>query len=143
MYTKQNTSNSKDFEVNIKIKLAFLWTAVTLCYLYGDYFELYVPEKTAGLLNGDNLLNSPMKLLSASVLLAIPAVMVFLSVLLKPKVNRFLNILIGVFFTAIMVLIAFTSLTAWKSFYVFLAALESIITGLIVFYAWKWPKDFE
>lgn len=143
MATKQNTSNLKNLEVNIKIKLAFLWTAVTLCYLYGDYFELYVPEKTAGLLNGDNLLNSPMKLLSASVLLAIPAVMVFLSVLLKPKVNRFLNILIGVFFTAIMVLIAFTSLTAWKSFYVFLAALESIITGLIVFYAWKWPKDFE
>lgn len=142
MDTKQNTSNLKDFEVNIKIKLAFLWTAVTLCYLYGDYFELYVPEKTAGLLNGDNLLNSPIKLLSASALLAIPAVMVFLSVLLKPKVNRFLNILIGVFFTAIMVLIAFTSLTAWKSFYVFFAALESIINGLIVFYAWKWPKDF-
>ncbi|MFH6998732.1 DUF6326 family protein [Flavobacterium sp. FlaQc-57] len=141
MDTQTKTSNLKDFEVNIKIKLAFLWTAVTLCYLYGDYFELYVPEKTTGLLNGDNLLNSPMKLLSASILLAIPAVMVFLSIFLKPKFNRFLNILIGIFFTAIMVLIAFTSLTPWKSFYVFLALLESVITSLIVFYAWKWPKD--
>lgn len=141
MDTQPKTSNLKDFEVNIKIKLAFLWTAVTLCYLYGDYFELYVPEKTVGLLNGDNLLNSPMKLLSASILLAIPAVMVFLSILLKPKFNRFLNILIGVFFTAIMVLIALISLTPWKSFYVFLALLESVITSLIVFYAWKWPKD--
>lgn len=141
MDTNQNDSNLKNPEVNIKIKLAFLWTAVTLCYLYGDYFELYVPNKTAGLVNGENLLDSPIKLLLASILLAIPAMMVFLSVLLKPNLNRLLNIFFGLFFTAIMVLIAFTSLTAWKSFYVFLAFLESFITGLIVIYAWKWPKN--
>lgn len=140
MDTYQNTNSLKDFEVNIKIKLAFLWTAVTLCYLYGDYFELYTPEKTAGLVNGDTLLNSPMKLLFAAILLAIPALMVLFSIFLKPKSNRILNILFGVFFTLIMVLIAFTSLTAWKSFYVFLALVESAITSLIVGTAWKWPK---
>jgi hypothetical protein len=36
----------EDIKVNIKIKLSALWTSVTLCYLYGDYFELYVPKKT-------------------------------------------------------------------------------------------------
>lgn len=141
MDNQQTNSTLKDFEVNIKIKLAFLWTAVTLCYLYGDYFELYVPNKTAGLVNGENLLNSPFKLLAAAVLLAIPAVMVFLSVFLKPKINRFLNILFGLFFTLIMVLIAFTSLTPWRSFYVFLALVESALTAVIVVSAWKWPKD--
>lgn len=141
MDTKQITNNLSDFEINIKIKLAFLWAAVTLCYLYGDYFELYVPRKAAGLVSGDNLLNTPMKLLSASILLAIPAIMVFLSIILKPKLNRFLHILFGIFFTAIMVLIALSSLTAWKSFYVFLAILESSITSIIVIYAWKWPKN--
>lgn len=141
MDIKQNSNMLKNEEVNIKIKLAFLWAAVTLCYLYGDYFELYVPRKTEGLINGDNLLDSPMKLLFASILLAIPAVMVFLSVILKPKLNRILNILFGIFFTTIMLLIAFTSLTPWRSFYVFLALLESIITSLIVVYAWKWPKN--
>ncbi|WP_428232369.1 DUF6326 family protein [Flavobacterium sp.] len=143
MSAEQNTMSLKDFEVNIKIKLAFLWVSVTLCYLYGDYFELYVPRKTAGLISGDNLLNSPLKLLSAAVLLAIPAVMVFLSIILKPKLNKLLNISFGLFFTAIMLLIALTSLTPWKSFYVFLAVVESIITGLIVLYAWKWPKNFS
>lgn len=143
MSAEQNTKSLKDFEVNIKIKLAFLWASVTLCYLYGDYFELYVPRKTAGLISGDNLLNSPVKLLSAAVLLAIPAVMVFLSIILKPRLNKFLNISFGLFFTTIMLLIAFTSLTPWKSFYVFLALVESIMTGLIVLYAWKWPKNFS
>jgi hypothetical protein len=140
MDTNQNTRNLKDFEVNIRIKLAFLWTAVTLCYLYGDYFELYIPGKTAGLASGDNLLNSPMKLLSAAVLLALPPLMILLSIFLKPKINRFLNISFGIFFTLIMLLIATSSLTAWKSFYVFLALFESIITTIIVILAWKWPK---
>ncbi|TPG40900.1 DUF6326 family protein [Flavobacterium pectinovorum] len=140
MDTKQNANGLKDFEVNIKIKLAFLWTSVTLCYLYGDYFELYVPNKTAGLVSRDNLLDNPVKLFMTAFLLAIPAVMVFFSILLEPKINRFLNIFFGLFFTLIMVLIAFTSLTPWKTFYVFLALLESAITILIVIFAWKWPK---
>jgi len=138
---KINGSHLEDFKVNIKIKLSALWASVTLCYLYGDYFELYVPRKIDGLLTGENLLDSPLKLFMASFLLAIPAVMVFLSVLLKPKINKALNIIFGVVFTLIMLLIAFTSLFPWKAFYVFLAIIESTITCLIIFYAWKWPKQ--
>ncbi len=139
-----NTSTKtafKDFEINPKIKLSALWAAVTLCYLYGDYFELYVPHKAQGLINGDNLLNSPMKLFAAAVLLAIPALMVFISIILKPRLNRFLNILFGIIYSVIMILIACTSLTEWRAFYVFLAIVESIITILVVCYAWAWPRE--
>jgi hypothetical protein len=59
-------SKFKDFEVNTKIKLAFLWTAVTLCYLYGDYFELYTPGKVEGLISGDNLLNTPIEFIDGN-----------------------------------------------------------------------------
>lgn len=131
----------QDFTINIKLKLAALWTSVTLCYLYGDYFELYVPEKTQGLVTGDNLLNSPLNLFLAAFMLAIPAVMVFLSIALKPTLNKWLNIIFGSFFTLIMLLIAITSLEAWRAFYVFLALIESILTSLIVWYAVKWPKE--
>jgi hypothetical protein len=131
----------KDFKINIKIKLSLLWISLTLCYLYGDYFELYVPKKVVGLSTGENLLNSPLRLFVAAFLLAIPAVMVVLSILLKPSINRVLNIMFGAFFTAIMILIAFTSITPWRVFYVFLAIIESIIASLIVYYAFKWPKQ--
>lgn len=131
----------QDFKINVKIKLSALWAAVTLCYLYGDYFELYLPKKVEGLISGANLLDSPAKLFAASVLLAIPAVMVFLSILLKPSLSRWLNIVFGIFFTLIMLLIAVTSLTPWRTFYVFLAIVESIITSLIVWYAWRWPRQ--
>jgi hypothetical protein len=137
---KANTNDFEDIKVNIKIKLSALWTSVTLCYLYGDYFELYVPQKTQGLVNGVNILDSPIKLFAASILLAIPAVMVFLSVILKSSISRRLNIVLGIFYTSIMLLIALTSLTPWRTFYVFLAMVESCITSLIVYYAWKWAK---
>ncbi len=137
---KTTTGVLEDFKINVKIKLSALWAAVTLCYLYGDYFELYAPQKVVGLVNGHNLLDSPLKLFGASVLLAIPACMVFLSILLKPTFNRALNVIFGLFFTAIMVLIAITSITPWYTFYVFLAIVESIITSMIVWNALKWPK---
>ncbi len=128
-------------KVNIKIKLAALWTSVLFCYVYGDYFELYVPEKVNGMLTGDTMLDSPTKLLIASIVLSIPAVMVALSILLRPKINRFLNLLFGSLFTLMMLLIGFNSITPWYSFYVVLAFLESLITISIVWFAWKWPKN--
>ncbi|HNL65376.1 MAG TPA: DUF6326 family protein [Ferruginibacter sp.] len=134
-------SGLEDMKLNVKIKLSALWTSVTLCYLYGDYFELYVPQKTQGLVTGANLLDTPFKLFAASVLLAIPALMVFLSVVLPPVINRRLNIFFGILFTGIMLLIAVTSLIPWRVFYVFLAVTESCLTALVVWYAWKWPKE--
>ncbi|WP_026451559.1 DUF6326 family protein [Aequorivita capsosiphonis] len=127
-------------KVNIKIKLAALWASATFCYLYGDYFELYTPDKVNSLITGVNGLDSPTKLLIASIVLAIPALMVGASIVLKPKLNRFLNIIFGTVFTLIMLFIAVNSMTEWYSFYVFLGFLESMITGLIVWYAWKWQK---
>jgi hypothetical protein len=54
-----------------------------------------------------------------------------------------LNIALGVFYTAIMLLIAVTSLTPWRTFYVFLAILESALTSLVIFYAFTWPRKNE
>ena len=102
--------------------------------------KLYVPKKVEGLISGANMLDSPTKLFLASVLLAIPALMICLSILLKPGFNRWLNIIFGILYTSMMILIAITSISAWHTFYVFLAILESLITLLIVWYAWKWPK---
>lgn len=131
----------KEFNINIKIKLAGLWTSATFCYLYGDYFELYTPQKVNSLLNGENVLNSPMALFIASLIMVIPPLMIVASLILKPKPNKWLNIIFGSIFTIMMMLIAFGSLTPWYSFYVFLAIVEAVLTGVIVWSAYKWPKE--
>ena len=142
MNTKNKTILA-DFKVNIKVKLAVLWTSVTFLYIYGDYFELYVPEKLTGVIDGNSMLDSPVKLFLASLLLAIPSLMICLSVLLKPLLNKWLNVVVGVFFTAIMLLIAVTSYSEWRAFYVFYASVESVLTALIVWTAFNWPKQTE
>jgi len=139
----KNKTTLADFKVNVKTKLAVFWTAVTFLYIYGDYFELYVPRKIAGIVDGNSMLDSPVKLFLASLLLAIPALMICLSILLKPSLNKWLNIVFGIFFTAIMLLIAVTSISEWRAFYVFYAIVESILTSLIVWTAFKWPKQAE
>ena len=128
-------------KVNIKIKLASLWASVTFCYLYGDYFELYTPDKVNSLISGDNILSSPTTLLIASIILAIPSIMVALSIFIKPKINRILNIVFGTIFTIMMIFIGIMSTNEWYLFYAFLAFLESLITASIVWFAWKWPKE--
>lgn len=133
----------KDFEINIKIKLAALWTATTFCYLYGDYFELYTPGKVESLVSGKNVLDSPAALFIASIILTIPSLMIILSLVLKPKINKVLNIVFGSLFTIMMVLIAIGSLTSWYTFYVFLAIVEAILTFVIVWKAFKWPKQAD
>tara|TARA_R110000737_G_C14617083_1_gene492158 strand:- start:1879 stop:2280 length:402 start_codon:yes stop_codon:yes gene_type:complete len=131
----------KDFEINIKLKLAALWTSATFCYIYGDYFELYTPDKVDNLLRGDNILDTPTSLFIVSLMMVIPSAMIALSLLLKPLFNKWLNIIFGSIFTLMMVLIAIGSLTPWYSFYVFLAIVESILTATIVWKAIKWPKE--
>lgn len=136
-----NGIDLEDFKINVKFKLSALWTVVMFCYIYGDYFSFYVPKKIEGFIIGDTMLDSPLKLFAASVLMVIPSLMVFLSLVSKPKINKWLNIAFGAIYTAIMLLIAFTSIAPWWTFYVFLAIVESCVTSLVVWYAWTWPKQ--
>jgi hypothetical protein len=129
-----------DMRVNIKIQLMAMWTTVMFCYVYGDYFELYVPGKTQGLLDGQNLLDSPAKLFLAMLMLLIPALMIMLSVLVTAPLNRILNMVFAAMYTLLMILVGVGSISTWRSFYVFLAGAEAIITIMIFWKALKWPR---
>ena len=132
--------NLEEFKINVRIKLAALWTSVMFCYIYGDYFELYVPGKVEGLLNGQNLLDSPMKLFAAALILTIPSLMIFLSLMLRASISKWLNIGVGIFFTIITFLVGISSISEWRTFYVFLSFLESFLTIIIIWQAWNWKK---
>jgi len=141
MENKSNTVTYRNFEVDIKIKIAGLWITLMFCYIYGDYFELYTPTKIEGHISGDNMLDSPEKLFIASCLMLIPSMMIFISLGLKPKINRWLNIIFGLLYTAIGICIIMVSISAWYAFYVFLAVVETIIAAFIIWLAITWPKE--
>ena len=132
----------EDVKINVKIKLSALWVTVMLCYIYGDYFELYIPGKIENLMAKVTSIGptTPILLLVFSISIAIPALMVFLSLTLKPRINRWVNIILGGFYT-LMMLLTMINPTSWMIYYMFLGVIEIILTVLIVWYAWKWPKQ--
>ncbi|MCV2351525.1 DUF6326 family protein [Paucibacter sp. Y2R2-4] len=122
------------------LKLSALWTAATFCYLYCDYFELYVPGKLQSMLAGRMEPLGPVTqtaLMGPSVLMAIPSVLIALCLLLPPVAVRYLNLAVAAFFTLMMA--AFVVWVDWH-FYQFFALVETCLTGTIFWVALKWPK---
>ena len=74
---------------------------------------------------------------ASTILMAIPSLMIFLSIALPARSNRILNIIVGIFFTLLLALMTYA--VDWY-FYKFFAAIETALTALVVWYAWNWPK---
>ncbi len=142
-----NTNNKtgeilEDAKINVKMKLSALWGAMMLLYIYADILSLFRPGQIEEIMKG---LMGPFQvtqtsLLVASILMIIPAVMVFLSLTLKPAVNRWTNIILGVLYT----LVNISNLIGepW-AYYISFGFVEIVLTLLIVWHAWKWrnPED--
>lgn len=128
-----------DFGVHVKFKLFALWTSVMFCYIYGDYFELYQPGKLPAMLAGRTALGAVSQgaLLGMAAVMAVPSLMGFLVLVLPSRVSRWLNIIFGAAYTVIMVL----AIQGGWHFYIFFGLVEIILTALIVWYAWTWPKQ--
>src|SRR5262245_16700713 len=124
--------------VHVRLKLSGLWASVMFCYVYGDFFGLFRPGKLSSMLAAQTPLGPTTQgiLLGFSIVMAIPSLMVFLSLVLRPGVSRWANIVFGVCYTGIML----AAMTGGWSFYVFLGCIEVALTALIVWYAWTWPQ---
>ncbi|NMR25809.1 MULTISPECIES: DUF6326 family protein [Pseudoalteromonas] len=129
-----------EYEVNIKIKLSAIWASAMSLYIYCDYFELYTPEKLESMINGTTLFGSGDQgvLLGLSSIMLVTSLMICLSILLPATINRVLNILVGLIMT---LMLGYLTYVAGWYFYKMYAAVEAILTLLIVWFAWTWPKE--
>lgn len=131
----------QDVIVPTRYKLSAMWASVMFCYIYVDYFELYVPGKLQGMLAGNM---APLgqvtqtMLLGTGVMLALPSLMIFLSVMLRAPLCRWLNIAMGLLYTAIQ--LAVVSGSGWV-FYIAIGLVEAALTAFIAWTAWRWPRS--
>ncbi len=95
---KKTVKILKDVKINVKMKIAGLWVAVMFMYIYVDFIARFMPgnieEAIAGKMGPFPV--TQVALLAAMILMTIPSVMVFLSLTLKPKANRWANIILGI-----------------------------------------------
>lgn len=134
-----DVKNLADAPVPVRLKLSALWASVMFCYIYGDFFGLFKPGKLAAMLAGQTPVGPTTQgvLLAFAVVMAVPSLMVFLSLVLPPNTARWTNVILGVIYSVIMVL---AMQGAW-GFYLLLGGLEVALTLAIAWYAWSWPRQ--
>lgn len=151
MYQNTNPMNNNlksnqliDYQVSVKLKLASLWTSLMFLYIYADYFELKTPGKIQNTIDLKTPVGTvtPELLVIFSLLLIVPSIMIFLSVLLKPRINKWLNIVVATLYSTISMLIIageIKNFGGWHTFYVLYQFVEIFVMGIIIWQAWKWP----
>ena len=126
-------------DLRVKMKLAALWASLMFLYIYVDYFHLLMPGSIEDILAGKVFVfdTTQVFLLTALASVTVPALMIFLSVALSAKVNRWTNVIVAAAY------IPFTLFNlageAWAHM-VFGAVVEVVLLSLIICYAWKWPR---
>ena len=126
---------------DIRIKLSALWIARMLTGLLGDVLRFLEPgmmeQITAGEVEGMRMTHG--LLLVSAIVMVLPIVMVFLSLTLKYKLNRWANIILAI----CIIGFDFVGLPTYTSAYaIFLIIVGLVFNALTVWYAWKWrPKQ--
>jgi hypothetical protein len=94
------SASSRSFEdvrVGVRCKIAALWVAMLFLFAYGDIFGFFRPgqirEVMAGELSGMAITQG--FLFAVSLYVAVASVMVFLSLVLSPTVNRRTNVVLA------------------------------------------------
>jgi len=142
--SKQTTATSLvDPIINIKLKLAIFWIVLMFFYAYNDIISFFRQDTIEGVLAGapGGIEMTPVFLLAASVLMSIPIFMVLLSAVLPARINRPVNIVVGIFH---LVLLGVTSTVGDEgpmAHYALYMVFEGIVIAMIIWYAWKWPTQ--
>jgi uncharacterized protein DUF6326 len=124
--------------VNVRIKISALWTSMLFVFAYVDLFSLYRPDVRADLAAGEvgGFTVNQAFLVGTTVYVAIPSLMVFCALILRPRVNRIANIALGVVYALTIVAGA---IGEWN-YYILGSVIELALLAGIVYYAWTWPK---
>ena len=119
--------------IDMRIKLSVLWIVLMLTYLLGDVLRIFAGDFTAGEMGGQE--TSQTMWMLAALMMLIPIVMAFLSLVLPQPVGRWVIIAAAV----VLFLINAVGLPGYPGLYdKFLIAVGLGWNVLTVYYAWMW-----
>ncbi len=138
--TTKTTTALHDPPAPVRAKLAAAWTSLMFFYIYVDYLHLYKPGTIEDILAGVvfEFDISQTFVVTALVIVGIPALMILLSTTLPARANRTLNLVVASLHIPIAV---FNILgESWLYFYGLGVVVEVIILAYILRSAWTWPR---
>ena len=118
-----------------RIEISALWTSVLFVFAYVDLFSLYRPDVRADLEAGEvgGFTVDQAFLAGTTAYVVVPSLMVYLALVLPPRINRIANLgLSAVYAVAIVA----GAIGEW-TYYVLGSAVEVALLGTVAYYAWK------
>ena len=127
--------------MNKKVLFSTLWIFVTVNYIFCDVFTLFHSESLKQLMTGEmgGMEINQSFLLSFSILMEMPMVMIVLSRILSYKSNRLANIIVALIMTIVQAATLFTADNTLH--YIFFSIVEVGTTSFILYSAWNWTES--
>jgi hypothetical protein len=121
--------------VDVRIILSPLWVAAMFLYQQGDVQRLYSGDFVPGETDLGDMMSPEVLWMISAITMTIPVVMIILSLTLNYPVNRWANIIVGIFYTGYNLIGLPRYPSAYDKFLIFVSI---VFTTLVVWFAWKW-----
>ena len=132
----------EDRQVPVQAKLAAAWTSLMFLVIYIDYFHLYQPGEIddirGGVIFEFDISGTLMSIFFA--IIAIPALMIVLSMTLPARVNRATNLVVASLYIPAVGMNFLGSLPDYAFYYALTIGVEVLILAFILRSAWTWPR---
>lgn len=129
-------------KVDVKLVLSALWIAMLIVFAYVDIFGFFRADILRAALDDKVAVTGvtvdQVFLVITTVYVLVPTLMVFLSLVLGPRVNRIVNIVVALVYA--VSIIASCIGETW-AYYFLGSAVEVVLLVAIVRTAWTWPKE--
>ena len=124
--------------VNVRVKISALWASMMFIFAYVDLFSFYRSDVRADIEAGEifGFTINQSFLLVTTAYVVIPALMVFGALVLRPRINRVVNIALGVVYALTII---GGAIGEWN-YYLLGSAVEVVLLAAVAYYAWTWPK---
>lgn len=129
----QSTPTAK--KLDTKALLSILWIVVMINMAYADILSLHIPGIFDEVAKTSVSTGAPIPqlMLIGAIMMEIPVAMIIFSYVLKCGVNRWVNIVAGIFTIAYI----WGGMASYPH-YIFIATVETICLLLIIGLAWTW-----
>jgi hypothetical protein len=141
MNTTTKAGQYQDTKIDVKLVLSALWIAMLIVFAYVDIFGFLRADILRAALDGKmaatGITVDQMLLVFTTVYILIPTLMVFLALVLRPRVNRIVNIVVALFYAVSIIALCIGE--GWV-YYLLGSAVEVVLLVAIVRTAWTWPR---
>ncbi len=135
-------STLEDQRMPVQAKLAAAWTSFMFLVIYIDYLALYKPGVIDDILAGTvhEFDTGPTFVALSLTLIAIPSLMIVLSVILPARVNRPINLAVATLYIPVSAFNATGESWTYSYFYGSSIGLEVLLLAFILRSAWTWQR---